>query len=406
MRKLRGAAAVLAVLALSACQTNDNSSTRPATGAAPQTATPPAATPAPATAAADAGQPVVRQTNFTQQAGASAQMRPVAVRSTIVIAQNLVLIARAPVAGSGWQSLRIVLEQLNITFDESAGDGPTIERARAVGTDRADVYRALNEIRGKDSETAAVDFAVALVGAGRVGPAVNWLFDAALQDGGAQNAMILADLLRVGALSVLQARDRTIEPGRRTVLEDTLDLAYALFAYGMAVATVDGYKCTDATAADRRPSQLLTGRSDFVREIRALPVERRLKAKRFALALELATAADRVPDPTICRAGVDETRRAIADSWAANLPLGAPELERRGRRGADGTLYVVVPAAPARPDMYRPSSEFPAALTRGRQAATRIVDLLLQTANTPAAARNTPQAQAQASVGTHVAAAE
>jgi hypothetical protein len=322
-------------------------------------------------------------------------MRPVPVRSTMVVGQNLVIIARPPVAESGWQSLRIVLESLNITFNESTGSGPSLERARAVGTDRPEVYRVLNEMRGNDSETAAVDFAVALVGAGRVGPALNWLFDAILQDGGAQNAMILSDLLRVGALSVLQARDRTLEPGHRTVMEDTLDLAYAMFVYGLSLATVDGHKCTDATAASRRATQLLTGRSVVVREIRNLPVERRLKAKRFAAALERATAADRVPDPTICRAGVEETRRAVAASWAANLPPGSPELERRGRRAPDGTLNVVVPATPARPDMYRRSSEFPDALTRGRESATRIVDQLLQAPETPATSGNPPQAQAQ-----------
>jgi len=389
IRKLRGAAALLAVLALSACQTNDNATTRPATGAAPQTAT------APANAPAAAAQPTVRQTNFTQLAGKNARMRPVPVRSTLLVSQNLIVIARAPVAESGWQSLRIVLESLNIKFNESAADAPTLARARAVGSDRAEVYRVLNELRGNDSETAAVDFALALVSVGRVAPALNWLFDAILQDGSAQNAMILSDMLRVGALSVLQARDRTLDPGNRAAMEDTLDLAYALFTYGLTIAMVDGQKCTDTTAADRRPSQFLTGRAVVVREMRALPVERRLKAKRFALALERATAADRVPDPTICRAGVEETRRAVAASWAANLPLGSPELEQRGRRGADGTLNVAVPAAPERPDMYRRNSEFPEALTRGRQTATRIVDQMLQTTDAPATSGNPPQAQAQ-----------
>lgn len=373
IRKLRGAAAVLAVLALSACQTNDNSSARPATGATPQTANAPG------------GQAAIRHVSFRQQPGGSARMRPVAARSTLVSAQGGIIIARAPVAGSGWQSMRIVVVgTLRATFDESFVTPQMLARARAVGTDVAEVFRALNDIRANDSENAAAEFALALISAERVAPALNWLFDAALQDGGAYNAILLADMLRGSTMSALQSTSRTLSPGERTVLEDTLDLAAGMLVYGATVAIVDGHKCADATAAERRPNNLLAPRTNFLNEIRAFPAERRAKIRRFAAALELATAAERVPDPSICRAGVEETRLAVADSWAGGLPLSSPELVRRGRREADGTLYVVVPAAAERPSMYRARSEFPEALERGRARAREFIDPLVPTGGIPA----------------------
>ncbi len=383
--KLRGAAAVMAVLALSACQTDDNSSTRPATGAALQTSN------APATA----GQAGVRQINFTQQAGASTRMREVVARATMLATPGMIEIARPPIAGSGWQAMRIALSSLGVSYDTAIVSQQMIERARAVGASRTEIYFLLNELRSRNSETAAVDFAFALVGAGKVAPTLAWLFDAVLQDGGSQTALRLADLLRLGVLESRQSLTRAPSAEKQAAFEETFNLAAGLFIYGVSLAVIDGHKCTDASAPDRRPRQLLPQRMVFSGEIATLPPERRMKIQRFAAALELATAANRVPDPSICRAGTKETSLAVAGSWAANLPLGSPEFAQRGMRGPDGTLSVVVPAAPERPDMYIQNSEFPAALTRGRQAASRVVNQIMNSNAAATAARNPPQAPAQ-----------
>jgi hypothetical protein len=74
-----------------------------------------------------------------------------------------------------------------------------LERARAVGPRRDDVFRVLNDLRGNQSETAAVEFAVALVHTGRYADTMSWLLDAALQDGSAINAFWLADIVVQGA---------------------------------------------------------------------------------------------------------------------------------------------------------------------------------------------------------------
>jgi hypothetical protein len=167
------------------------------------------------------------------------------------------------------------------------------------------------------------------------------------------------------------------DPAGRAPFEETLDLGAALFLNSLVLSIVDGAKCADETAGDARAGQLFQARRPMMTSLQGLSPERRARIKRFALALEEATDASRAPDPTICRAGGIETKKAVEASWAANLPPGSSELDRRGQRGADGILHVTVPAMPERPDMYRPQSEFPAAMARGREQARRVLDQLI-----------------------------
>lgn len=370
-RKFCGAVACAATLVLTGCQTTDSAAPRPATQA-PAPSAPQSAAGAPGTA----GQSNVRFTNFLQDPGTTGRLGPVAPRSTTVAVPGSNIVSRAPVVGSGWQRMAIVLPGFSPTT-QSGLPPQTLERARAVGPGRDNVFRVLNDLRGNHSETAAVEFAVALVHVGRYADTMSWLLDAALQDGSAINAFWLSDIVFQGAQRALNSPGAPTDPARRAPFEETLDLGAALFLNSLVLSLVDGAKCADQTAGDARAGQFLLARQEMARSLRTLAPERRARIKRFALALEEATAAARAPDPTICRAGGDETIRAVSQSWAANLPVGSPEFERRGRRTADGVLHVTVPATPERPDMYRPAAEFPAAMARGRQVAVRALDQLI-----------------------------
>lgn len=370
-RKFCAAVACVATLALPGCQTTDSSAQRP-TAQAPV----PAPGASQAAAAAPAAQPNVRFVNFLQDSGVTGRLGEVAPRSTTVAVPGANIVSRAPIAGSGWQRMAIVLPGFAPTTQSSLPP-QMLERARAAGPRRDDVYRVLNDLRGNRSETAAVEFAVALVHTGRHADTMSWLFDAALQDGSAINAFWLSDIVFQGAQRALGSPGAPTDPARRAPFEETLDLGAALFLNSPILSIVDGAKCVDETAGDARAGQLLLARRETARLIAGLPPERRARIKRFAFALEESTAAARAPDPTTCRAGGVETIRAVSESWAANLPVDSPELERRGRRTPDGVLHVTVPATPERPDMYRPQSEFPAAVARAREQARRLLDQLI-----------------------------
>lgn len=368
-RKFCGITTCAALLALTGCQTIDTAAPRPTAQApapsAPQTA-----------AGAPAARPNVPFTTFLQEPGTTGRLGPVTSRSTAVTAPGLTLIVRPPVPGSGWQTTAIALPGLTPPARSSIPP-QTLDRARAIGSGLADTYRALNEARANENETAAVVLALAMVHTGRYAEPLRWMLDAALQDGSAVNALLLSEIVRQGAQAALNSPNLPADPARRAPFEGTIDLAAGLMLNGFVLTVVDGFKCADRSAGETRVVQQMSQRQEFINAIRAFAPDRRARIKRFAFALEESTASARAPDPTICRAGGEETMRATSESWAANLPNGSPELERRGRRGPDGVLYVTVPATPERPDMYRPASEFPALMARGREVATRLVDQLI-----------------------------
>ncbi len=239
------------------------------------------------------------------------------------------------------------------------------------------MFGALNQVRANDSESAAVAFATTLFITERQADVLQWLLDAALQDGSAMNARALSEALRLGALAALRSPQLPSDPARRAPYEETLDLAAGMLMNALSILVVDGAKCADETATGDRIQSFVSGYAGFIREIGAFPPERRVRVKNFALALERSTEPNRALDPMICRGGLREVSRAIAESWAANLPLDSPEFDRRGRVDANGVRQIMLPATPERPDMYRPQSELPAAVARARGQLRQLLDQLI-----------------------------
>lgn len=95
--------------------------------------------------------------------------------------------------------------------------------------------------------------------------------------------------------------------------------AVAFALYQIAVIDLDGPRCKDPTAPDRKLRLALTNWGTIVHYGQALPPQQKDTVKQVALRLEWATAPVRVNDPVLCRGGLDEMR--------ANMEAGAKPQE-------------------------------------------------------------------------------
>ena len=138
--------------------------------------------------------------------------------------------------------------------------------------------------------------------AGRGRLARGWQ-DRRLRDGGSAylGFVYSRELMRSAARSARRDRARLREQASLVAI------------YTMAVLTIDGPRCADASAPSQRSEQLFDLAAEAFAWAAAMPEDRRDRIIDEALALEQATAPLRRDDDFICLGGAEHIARALQD---------------------------------------------------------------------------------------------
>ncbi|MBW0004169.1 MAG: hypothetical protein JO216_11845 [Hyphomicrobiales bacterium] len=120
-------------------------------------------------------------------------------------------------------------------------------------------------------------------------------------------------------LPLIYAKDLWVigESSRKDELRDT---AVLITLYAYELIQIDGAKCEDRSAPGHRLDQLIAGRADTLRYMKALPAETKQKLADAAIALEKVTALRRKDDDLICRGGLDEIRAGLERGTQHEVP--------------------------------------------------------------------------------------
>lgn len=121
--------------------------------------------------------------------------------------------------------------------------------------------------------------------------------------------------------------------------EELKQTAAMFFLYTLAVAIVDGPKCSDASAPGHRVDQLLNNNRQIAQYLIGLPRADRMALGSMAIGIEAATASVRSDDEVLCGGGAVQIAHDVAAQ--GDKPLQ----EVPNASGAVGKSYEV-PSAP------------------------------------------------------------
>lgn len=124
---------------------------------------------------------------------------------------------------------------------------------------------------------------------------------------------------------------------------------FMLYAYQLIV--IDGAKCEDNTAPERRMSQLLEGYGPVLKHLKPQPVPVRGEVVIMAIKLEQSTAATRKDDDFLCRDGMAQIK--------AGLDAGAKPKEVPTPPGKTGKSMVVATPSNYVPKLLPPEKYLP-----------------------------------------------
>lgn len=183
--------------------------------------------------------------------------------------------------------------------------------------------------------------------------------DRRMRDGGSAylGFVYSRDLMRSAARSAQRERARLREHAALVAI------------YTMALLTIDGPRCADASAPSMRSEQLFDLAAEAFSWAAAMPQQRRDRIIDQALALEQETAPHRRNDDFICLGGAEALARALQDPATRLDPPGSLERQNDQERqsgdsggvedGRAGHGVTVTPGSPVEAEFADPETSRP-----------------------------------------------
>jgi hypothetical protein len=147
--------------------------------------------------------------------------------------------------------------------------------------------------------------------------------------------------------------------------KDTRVTAAFIVLYTYELIAVDGTKCADRSAPNRRATQLLTQNGAALAYLKAKPDAVKAKLIQSAIALEKANAPRRKDDDFLCRDGMEQMQAGIAAGTTHDMTGQTNNVGRTiGVEAPIGWTPRMLPPATYQPMQERARSEMAAQLSK------------------------------------------